>query len=217
MEPRKVYQWTGVVREFVSAPPIWLGATPQQEQAYLEHWRTSTWGRSALKAATTRPAIRIIHIIAPEIIKTDVDNFRDLVQRLTGRHHHQPADATADDNDNSDVAPTPPSPVEEKPQPQKKRPAPVAALGDDFLVQQENRRRKKIKCEVVKVEEGGFGYGGGDLDFSGLWVDLNPGGFLSFLEEDVFQGMLAPDLLQQPLGAPPRMDLVGEMCASYLA
>ncbi|KAI4971094.1 hypothetical protein ZWY2020_002008 [Hordeum vulgare] len=169
------------------------------------------------RAATTRPAIRIIHIIAPEIIKTDVDNFRDLVQRLTGRHHHQPADATADDNDNSDVAPTPPSPVEEKPQPQKKRPAPVAALGDDFLVQQENRRRKKIKCEVVKVEEGGFGYGGGDLDFSGLWVDLNPGGFLSFLEEDVFQGMLAPDLLQQPLGAPPRMDLVGEMCASYLA
>ncbi|KAE8767930.1 Pre-mRNA-processing factor 39 [Hordeum vulgare] len=37
-EPREVYQWTGVVQEFVTAPPIWLGATPQQEQAYLEHW-----------------------------------------------------------------------------------------------------------------------------------------------------------------------------------
>ena len=83
-------------------------------------------------------------------------------------------------------------------------------------MQQENGRRKKIKCEVVKVEEGGFGHGGGDLDFSELWMDLNPGGFLSFLEEDVFQGMMAPDLLQQPLGA-PRMDLVGEMCASFLA
>ncbi|KAE8807101.1 Pre-mRNA-processing factor 39 [Hordeum vulgare] len=37
---REVYQWTGVVQEFVSVPPIWLGATPLQEQAYLEHWRS---------------------------------------------------------------------------------------------------------------------------------------------------------------------------------
>ena len=37
MEPREVYQWTDVVHEFVTTPPIWLGATPQQEQAYLEH------------------------------------------------------------------------------------------------------------------------------------------------------------------------------------
>ncbi|KAE8818690.1 hypothetical protein D1007_03507 [Hordeum vulgare] len=26
---REVYQWTGFRREWVSAPPIWLGATPQ--------------------------------------------------------------------------------------------------------------------------------------------------------------------------------------------
>ncbi|KAE8820128.1 hypothetical protein D1007_01828 [Hordeum vulgare] len=39
-EPREVYQWNGVVSEFVNASPIWLGVTPQQEQAYLEHWRT---------------------------------------------------------------------------------------------------------------------------------------------------------------------------------
>ncbi|XP_044978574.1 uncharacterized protein LOC123445627 [Hordeum vulgare subsp. vulgare] len=38
--PRQVYQWTDVVQEFVNAPPIWLGATPLQEQAYLEHWRS---------------------------------------------------------------------------------------------------------------------------------------------------------------------------------
>lgn len=44
----------------------------------------------------TKPKIRIIHIFAPEIIKTDVENFRELVQRLTGKptehdhhHHHQ--------------------------------------------------------------------------------------------------------------------------------
>ncbi|VAI78604.1 unnamed protein product [Triticum turgidum subsp. durum] len=188
-----------------STPPV------QQRRGLSRH-------ATAPRATTTRPAIRIIHIIAPEIIKTDVDNFRDLVQRLTGRQHHQPADVTANDRAavTVGVATTPPSPVEEKPQPQKKRLAPAPALADDFVAQQENKRRKKIKCEVVKVEEGGLGYGGGDLDFSELWMDLNPGGFLSFLEEDVFQGMMAPDLLQQPLGA-PRMDLVGEMCASFLA
>ncbi|XP_047321010.1 VQ motif-containing protein 17-like [Impatiens glandulifera] len=32
-----------------------------------------------------KPKIRIIHIIAPEIIKTDITNFRDLVQSLTGK------------------------------------------------------------------------------------------------------------------------------------
>ncbi|CAK7331732.1 unnamed protein product [Dovyalis caffra] len=32
-----------------------------------------------------KPKVRIIHIVAPEIIKTDVANFRELVQRLTGQ------------------------------------------------------------------------------------------------------------------------------------
>jgi len=163
-----------------------------------------------------RPAIKIIHIVAPEIIKTDTANFRDIVQRLTGRQ--QPPAAAMEDDDSKAMTvyvaptPTPPSPVEEKPQ--KKR---LPALADDFVVQQENVR-KKIKCEVVKVEEGGFGFGGGggDLDFGELWMDLNPEGFLSFLEEDVFQGTMAPDFLQPPLG-PARRDLIGEMCASFLA
>ncbi|KAE8795680.1 hypothetical protein D1007_29576 [Hordeum vulgare] len=39
-EPPEVYQWTACVREFVSAPSIWLCATPHQEQAYLKHCRT---------------------------------------------------------------------------------------------------------------------------------------------------------------------------------
>ncbi|KAM7476652.1 hypothetical protein LguiB_023895 [Lonicera macranthoides] len=33
-----------------------------------------------------KPKVRIIHIFAPKIIKTDVANFRELVQRLTGKH-----------------------------------------------------------------------------------------------------------------------------------
>ncbi|CAI8602232.1 unnamed protein product [Vicia faba] len=32
-----------------------------------------------------KPKIRIIHIFAPEIIKTDAENFRELVQKLTGK------------------------------------------------------------------------------------------------------------------------------------
>ncbi|KAJ4711710.1 putative VQ motif-containing protein [Melia azedarach] len=32
-----------------------------------------------------KPKIRIIHVFAPEIIKTDVANFRQMVQKLTGK------------------------------------------------------------------------------------------------------------------------------------
>uniref|UniRef100_A0ACD6A8G6 Uncharacterized protein n=1 Tax=Avena sativa TaxID=4498 RepID=A0ACD6A8G6_AVESA len=184
-----------------------------------QHRGSSRHHTTVSSRASTRPAIKIIHIIPPEIIKIDAANFRDLVQRLTGRRHEQ---QPADDEDSTAVtvavAPTPPSPVEEKPQ--NKRLAPVPA--DDFVQQQENGGRKKIKCEAVKVEEGGFGFGGGggagDLDLGELWMDLNPGGFLSFLEEDVFQfqGTMAPDFLQPTLCS-SKMDLIGEMCASYLA
>ena len=37
--PIERYSWTGVVREWVRAPSVWMGATPAQEAAYLEHWR----------------------------------------------------------------------------------------------------------------------------------------------------------------------------------
>lgn len=165
---------------------------------------------------TTRPKIKIIHIIAPEIIKTDVANFRDLVQRLTGK----PAPAGA--SSMTSMPPSPP-PVEEdnKETVIKKRPSPPAAAPDDFLAQQEPcSKKRKVKCEV-KVEEGGGFFGDyAGLDCNDLWMDLNPGAgsFLSFLEEElqVFQGLQAPDhdFLQMPLGPAARMDLVGEMYAS---
>ena len=33
-----------------------------------------------------KPEIRIVHIVAPAIIETDPENFRETVQRLTGKH-----------------------------------------------------------------------------------------------------------------------------------
>jgi hypothetical protein len=41
--------------------------------------------RDSKTISKAKPKIRIIHIFAPEIIKTDVANFRELVQRLTGK------------------------------------------------------------------------------------------------------------------------------------
>lgn len=41
--------------------------------------------RNSQAISKTKPKIRIIHIFAPEIIKTDATNFRELVQRLTGK------------------------------------------------------------------------------------------------------------------------------------
>jgi hypothetical protein len=166
---------------------------------------------------TTRPKIKIIHITAPEIIKTDVANFRDLVQRLTGKHVAVSGASSSVDT---------PLPVEEDINKTvvKKRPSPpeelvvTTAETTDFLVQQVSMSKKrKIECEI-KVEEGGPGdYG---LDCNDLWMDLNPGAgsFLSFLEEELnaFQGLAADDhdFLPLPLGGPARMDLVGEMYAS---
>ncbi|CAI9764651.1 unnamed protein product [Fraxinus pennsylvanica] len=37
------------------------------------------------KITKLKPKIRIIHIVEPEIIKTDAENFRELVQKLTGK------------------------------------------------------------------------------------------------------------------------------------
>lgn len=50
--------------------------------------------RDSQTISKAKPKIRIIHIFAPEIIKTDVANFRELVQRLTGKptefgHRHK--------------------------------------------------------------------------------------------------------------------------------
>ncbi|KAE8815577.1 hypothetical protein D1007_07048 [Hordeum vulgare] len=35
----ELYGWDGMVHEWVSVPPVWLDAMPEQEAAYLEHSR----------------------------------------------------------------------------------------------------------------------------------------------------------------------------------
>ncbi|OWM78966.1 hypothetical protein CDL15_Pgr003137 [Punica granatum] len=49
--------------------------------------------RDSRPIAKVRPKIRIIHIFAPEIIKTDAADFRELVQRLTGKPTPNPDQA----------------------------------------------------------------------------------------------------------------------------
>uniref|UniRef100_A0A7N0TQD8 VQ domain-containing protein n=1 Tax=Kalanchoe fedtschenkoi TaxID=63787 RepID=A0A7N0TQD8_KALFE len=50
------------------------------------------------------PKIRVTHIIPPEIIRTDITNFRNLVQRLTGRTSSSAAKARADKSQSSPVS-----------------------------------------------------------------------------------------------------------------
>ncbi|KAE8779182.1 hypothetical protein D1007_47819 [Hordeum vulgare] len=49
-QPREVYQWTGIVSGFVSASPIWLGATRSRSKPTSSTGGRSTCGRSASKA-----------------------------------------------------------------------------------------------------------------------------------------------------------------------
>ena len=37
--PIKHYSWMGVLREWLSAPLVWMEAMPAKEAAYLEKWR----------------------------------------------------------------------------------------------------------------------------------------------------------------------------------
>lgn len=59
------------------------------EATIFEKRRSSTstlaMHKQSYSITKSKPKIRIIHIFAPEIIKTDVANFRELVQSLTGK------------------------------------------------------------------------------------------------------------------------------------
>ncbi|KAL3815024.1 hypothetical protein ACJIZ3_016292 [Penstemon smallii] len=50
-----------------------------------------------------KPKIRIIHIVAPEIITTNVENFRDLVQKLTGKPAERTGSTKKRDNVSSQM------------------------------------------------------------------------------------------------------------------
>lgn len=96
-----------------------------------------------------KPKIRIIHIFAPEIIKTDVANFRELVQRLTGK----PADKAC----------------KKKPRIPKRTQAPPTAAAMKMEIRS-GFARDKVKEEDHEEEmwnganSGGFLAGFADLD-----------------------------------------------------
>lgn len=60
-----------------------------QKQSQISRTSPSTplnmMNKNSQNISKLKSKIRIIHIFAPEIIKTDVANFRELVQRLTGK------------------------------------------------------------------------------------------------------------------------------------
>lgn len=108
---------------------------------------TLTMHKNSHMIPKPKPKIRIIHIFAPEIIKTDVENFRELVQRLTGK------------------------PEQDRQKCSRKRPRRAEFCGEELPA-----AAKKIEVrsgKVLKEEEGmwdgeksgGFLNGFGDLEF----------------------------------------------------
>lgn len=124
-----------------------------------------------------KPKIRIIHIVAPEIIKTDVGNFRELVQRLTGKPL-QRNEILANNASSSLVSSSSPK----RPHYSSKQGRNNINMGSEqgVLMLQDNDQRMMIKNEV---------YGEGEN---------NPNAFLSFLG-DVEDGFVHPYLNEFPL------------------
>ncbi|CAA2956728.1 Hypothetical predicted protein [Olea europaea subsp. europaea] len=101
----------------------------------------------------TKPNIRIIHIVAPEIKKTEVENFREIVQRLTGK-------PTTAQGKGINVI-----------KPMKK----MESSGDVPVSQSsEHRMKKEIGEEILY---GGQNSNGEEI----LYGEQNSNGFLSFL------------------------------------
>ncbi|KAH9293151.1 hypothetical protein KI387_041642, partial [Taxus chinensis] len=63
-----------------------LGTTMMSSHVISKHYAGPASGIGSLQTSRISPTIRVVHIIAPKIIKTDRDNFRALVQKLTGKH-----------------------------------------------------------------------------------------------------------------------------------
>ncbi|MQL74253.1 hypothetical protein Taro_006626 [Colocasia esculenta] len=139
-----------------------------------------------------KPKIRIVHIVAPEVIQTDAANFRDLVQRLTGKHTRRGADgggrkrATGAAKVGVDVKPK------------------VPGLCDVTAVMGSLEGYRECPSaefgEKVKVE----------VETEGLWMSDNTGAFFGGLAADLdgfMQGLGELPLI--PLSA-SHVDLFGE-------
>ncbi|CAL9120922.1 unnamed protein product [Musa textilis] len=139
-----------------------------------------------------KPEIRVVHVSSPEIIKTDAANFRELVQRLTGK-------------------PTIGIGKNKKKKKKKTRTLRMTAEGE-----------VAPRCKPLEVmggqkemhEEYGCGEGakrGPEVEeMRELWVEKNSGCFSGKFGE--IDGFLQ-ELSDVPL--PPRVDVIGEALASY--
>ncbi|KAL1293558.1 hypothetical protein HN51_054212 [Arachis hypogaea] len=118
-----------------------------------------------------KPKIRIIHIYAPEIIKTDVENFRELVQKLTGK-------PTSEDQSTRKKKKKQPSTKTRKNNITSRKEKETSGNDNGVL---ENNPTKKMELrnddsdEKVKEEEvGSFRDGGGFSDLEGFISELFP-------------------------------------------
>ncbi|KAK2637161.1 hypothetical protein Ddye_031953 [Dipteronia dyeriana] len=119
-----------------------------------------------------KPKIRIVHIFAPEIIKTDAENFRELVQRLTGK----PA-------------------AENKGNPKKKKKLPCRSLlshdhANKTMQFEDVVTRSNIEEKIIKEEENDNIWGDGSSSSGNLFDDFKDfDGFIQDLSESSHHGM----------------------------
>ncbi|KAL3841199.1 hypothetical protein ACJIZ3_025790 [Penstemon smallii] len=127
--------------------------------------------------AKTKPKIRIIHIFAPEIIKTDTANFREIVQKLTGKPTTQdeimrkkqvtkPRIITSSSNKKMELAPS------------MMRSTGILIDGKDIIDE-----RIKGEEEIWKSANSGGGFLGGFAEIDGGFMqELNYNNHFPFLE-----------------------------------
>lgn len=119
--------------------------------------------RSSQTISKTKPKIRIIHIFAPEIIKTDAANFRELVQRLTGKP------TAADSNCGDGIAKTRGERVPStKTFSSSSKKMEMARFHAEF-----RERVKEEEKEIWMSANSGGGFLGGFAEFDGFMQEIN--------------------------------------------
>ncbi|XP_057794883.1 VQ motif-containing protein 25-like [Salvia miltiorrhiza] len=134
--------------------------------------------RNSQTIAKTKPKIRIIHIFAPEIIKTDATNFRELVQRLTGKP------TAADLSSRGGTKKAKPRKKEARIFPSSKKMEMAMRAG--FHAGLRERERIKGEEEIWSSANSGGGFLGGFADFDGFMQEIN---HFPFLEGTTSQSM----------------------------
>ncbi|XP_010265905.1 PREDICTED: VQ motif-containing protein 25-like [Nelumbo nucifera] len=128
-----------------------------------------------------KPKIRIIHIFAPEVIKTDAANFRELVQRLTGK----PTDRKSrKDNKSRIMEAKQDQPVQAATELREESQNSSYSYGGSSIKEEEDQEEEMWRCQIPTAD-----FLGG-LDFDGFFKGFDVGEFpflpLSSSNVDVF-------------------------------